>query len=386
MAGINDTPGDDPRLSYQEALALVELPPLPSSAGTTSGSVRRFMSTSPVYVQTTDYPRDHPLWGMHKSGFGGHVYAQSGLAAYKVWKSVEDQKGAKSHERLGIHTIHGYFTLAAKPDRPFVYHVQVLTTLRSLATLSVTAYQPSQPSTNPKADYFPLADGSLPLEPPSFTGIVSFKLAEAHSSGVNSQEAPPQVRFADILSSRPPSEWAPSPITDIEAIVEYFAQENQSIVGLFPMVDVKKVDMSAYNRDKPPHERREIALYRLVKPLPSPADGNDSVLVHAFAADRNGLLMVGNHNGLGHKFGKAATISNTFVVHENVDEAVMEYGTGEGKGLGNEWWVMEYSFPRTARGRGIVVNKIWSPKGVHVATEYQDGVVRSNEASQRVKL
>lgn len=142
------------------------------------------------------------------------------------------------------------------------------------------------------------------------------------------------------------------------------------------MVDTRKVDMSAYNKDKPPHERREISLYRLVKPLPVPTDGNDSVLVHAFSADRNGLLMVGNHNGLGHKFGKAATISNTFVVHENVETAAMKYGEGDEEGI---WWVQEYSFPRTARGRGIVVNKIWSPQGVHVATEYQDGVVRSSD-------
>lgn len=271
--------------------------------------------------------------------------------------------------------------MAAKPDRPFIYHVNIITTLRNLATLSVTAYQPTQPSKNPKADYFPLEDGSLPLATPSFTGIVSLKLAEPHSSGVNSQETAPQVRFANILSSRAPSEWPPSPITDIDAIVEFFASQGQSLVGLFPMVDVRKVDMSTYNKDKPPHERREIMLYRLIKPLPVPTDGNDSVLVHAFSADRNGLLMVGNHNGLGHKFGKAATISNTFVVHENVDEAVMEFGKGNGsEGLDEGvWWIMEYSFPRTARGRGIVVNKIWSPKGVHVATEYQDGVVRSSD-------
>lgn len=88
----------DPRQSYQEALALVELPQLPSSPG-----VRRFMSTNPVYVQTTDYPKDSPLYGMHKAGFGGHVYAQAGLAAYRTWKTVEDQKGVRPHERLGLH-------------------------------------------------------------------------------------------------------------------------------------------------------------------------------------------------------------------------------------------------------------------------------------------
>lgn len=103
MTADPNAPGADRPLSYQEAMAMVELPPLPSSVGTATGSVRRFMSTCPVYVQTTDYPEDSPLYGMHKAGFGGHVYAQSGLAAYKVWKSIEDEKDAKPHERLGLH-------------------------------------------------------------------------------------------------------------------------------------------------------------------------------------------------------------------------------------------------------------------------------------------
>ena len=142
------------------------------------------------------------------------------------------------------------------------------------------------------------------------------------------------------------------------------------------MVDMKKVDMTGYNKGKPVHEHRELSLYRILKPLPGDGrNANDHVMVHAFAADRNGLLMVGNHIGMGEKFGKAATISNSFVVHGNVEEAVMRYGEGED----DVWWVQELCFPRAGAGRGIVMNKIWSPGGVHVATQYQDGLVRSSE-------
>jgi hypothetical protein len=41
-----------------------------------------------------------------------------------------------------------------------------------------------------------------------------------------------------------------------------------------------------------------------------------------------------------------------------------------------DWWVMEVVYPRAAASRGMMHGKLWSPAGVHVATGYQDGVVR----------
>lgn len=132
------------------------------------------------------------------------------------------------------------------------------------------------------------------------------------------------------------------------------------------------MDMSRWNDGKPVHERRELILYRLLKPLPvEEGEGNDGpnahIAAHAFVADRNGLLMAANHLGLGWSLGRAASLSYSFVVHVNASEAVME---GEG------WWVQEVWFPRAGKGRGIVESKIWSPEGVHVATEYQDGLIQ----------
>jgi acyl-CoA thioesterase len=57
------------------------------------------------------------------------------------------------------------------------------------------------------------------------------------------------------------------------------------------------------------------------------------------------------------------------VVHVNAEEAVMREGE-------DQWWVQEMWFPRAAAGRGVVESKIWSPQGVHVATEYQDGLIQ----------
>jgi len=309
---------------------------------------------------------------MHKAAFGGHVYAQSGLAVCRAWGKLEDQNGVKPSARLGLHTIHGYFTAMGIHDRPFVYDVTPMTTSRSLSTLSVTARQPSEPSSSPTGDHFPMPDASLPLSPPSYVAMLSFKLPEEHSVGISSQEDSPQQRFASILSSRKPEDWMASPPVDIDGMVSMVGAGH---IGNFPIVDMKKVDMTAWNESRPVHERRELMLYRLLKPLPADGaggwDANAHVLAHAYAADRNGLLMAGNNLGLGWSLGKAATISNSFVVHTNVDEAVMR---------GDGWWLQEMSFPRAGAGRGIVMVKIWSPEGVHVATEYQDGLIRSHES------
>lgn len=152
---------------------------------------------------------------------------------------------------------------------------------------------------------------------------------------------------------------------------------------------MRKVDLAAWNEGRPLHERRELLLYRLLGPLPAEGggDGGDGpdahILVHAFEADRNGLLMLGNHAGFGFDFGRAASLSYSFVVHVNPEDAVMRYRRPEEGGANglDGWWIQEVCFPRLDAGRGVVLSKIWSPMGVHVATGYQDGIVqRSREA------
>jgi hypothetical protein len=206
-------------------------------------------------------------------------------------------------------------------------------------------------------------------------------------SQLNAQEPSPQARFATILNSRRPVEWNPAPITDIEGVLNMIPDSRKAI-GLFPGFEMRKVDMRAYNVGRPLHERRELILYRLLVPLPiTPSgdknnesgkedgpedDGADAhICAHAYAADRNGLLMIGNHAGFGNEIARAASLSYSFVIHVNAADTVMTYSDSD-----DEWWVQEASFPRVQAGRGIVHSKIWSPRGVHVATEYQDGIIR----------
>ena len=272
-------------------------------------------------------------------------------------------------------TIHGFFTRPGARDRPFLYDVTPLTSTRTFASLSVIARQPTQSSTPGPAAInqgFPLADASLPLAQPAFTAMISLKQPEHDSAGVETQEEPPQVRFKEILESRRPEEWPPAPPVDLSAIVAFVGAHQE---GRFPVAIMKKVDMRAWNRGKPLHERRELVLYKLHAPLPVEDEGkwdaNAHVVAHAYVADRNGLLMVANNMGFGFTLEKAASLSYSFVMHVGAKEAVMREEEG--------WWVQELWFPRTGRGRGIVESKIWSPRGVHVATEYQDGMIRGYE-------
>ncbi|KAK3334333.1 thioesterase-like superfamily-domain-containing protein [Neurospora tetraspora] len=395
----------DKLLSFQEALELVKLPP-------DSTSQYRFIGTRSAYLPGCDYPPEKDMPAFHSAAYGGHVYAQSALAACRTWSEIEDQKKIPKSQKLGLHTIHGFFTTAGNRHRPFIYSLTPLTSTRSFSTLSLTAYQPSVPSSSPTKDHFPASDASLPLSPsPCFTAMISFKASEPHSAGIAIQEPPPQVRFKDILGSRKPKDWPPAPPVDVDGVVSLVGND---VVGAFPVVEMRKVDMSGYNEGKPVHERRELLFYRLLKPLPSDGkdghDANSHAVIHAYVVDRNGLLMACNHLGMGWTLGKAASLSYSFVFHTNVEECVMRHGNREtdldlspdwegrlkkkkkGKGDGKEeeeegeegvWWIQEAWFPRAGAGRGIVESKVWSPGGVHVATEYQDGLIRSFEKEEQ---
>lgn len=263
-------------------------------------------------------------------------------------------------------SIQGCFTSRGLADRPFVFDVTRVSAGRSFATYAVTARQPSSPSSPGalSAGIFPLSDAAKELGPAAFTALITLKSTEETLLTVQLPSA--QETHAAILSSRPGSAWPRCPSVDIDWLTPLFPDPG---LGTFPMLDMRKVDMDARNAPRPPHERKELLLYRLLAPLPS-ADPNQHVLAHAFAADRNGLLMLCKVFDFGWSLGAAATLSWSFYVHVDPEEAVME---------GDGWWVLEDSFERGAAGRGFIIGRIYSPRGVHVATAVQDGIARVSE-------
>ncbi|KAI2641224.1 thioesterase-like superfamily-domain-containing protein [Xylaria nigripes] len=367
------------RLTFQEALGLTALPDRISDDGQV---VKRFISRRRAWVPGEDFTPlslelGRPESTLNRFAFGGHVYSQSGIAA-----SLTAREIAGRDSKIGIHTMHGYFSEAGLANRPFIYEVTVLSSHPSFTNILVSARQPTSPRNSD--DYFPQSDADQPLGPVCFSAILSFRPISPSPLGL--QEPPAQERFADILSSRRPTDWDPAPIADIDGPLDAIPGSRKA-VSLFPILDMRKVDMRAYNATRPFHERRELILYRLLAPLPDADDEiggyNAHICAHAYGADRNGLLMVGQHAGSSSEVVRAASLSYSFVVHVSAEDAVMEFsegggggGSGSGSGGKEQWWIQEVCFPRLQAGRGIVHTKIWSPAGVHVATEFQDGLIK----------
>lgn len=288
--------------------------------------------------------------------------------------------------------------------------MEPITTGRSFVTYAAKARQPKarKSSFSPGGEHgsllrFPEVTeaGTVPVDsdlgPVCFSALVSLKLPEPHSLGLSLQEPPPQLRFASVLSTRQgPSDWPLVPRLDMQRVVDALGPAGAGLAGTFPALEMRKVGMGAYNAVRPMHQKRELILYRLLLPMaadePKP---NLHALLHAYVGDRNGMLMAANFMGLGNGNAKLiTTLSNTFIVHTNVEDAVMhrEGGTEDPSGGGRgEWWTYEVAYPRVANGRVMMEGKTWSPEGVHVATVYQDGVVRAwrgltMDAKEREKL
>lgn len=256
-------------------------------------------------------------------------------------------------------SIQGVFTKPGAIDRPLIYEVTNVHSSRSFATKLVQARQPTKASSVPTGP-FPDSDANQPLGGVSFACLTTFKRPTPSPAELQVKESA-QERYAAILSQRAPDEWDASPQLDIDAVTALFPNAGH---GGFPMLDLHKVDMKAYNADKQVPERRQLILYRPHKPI-SQDDPNAHILAHAFGADRNGLIMLTNALGWGHNLGSAASLSYSFYVHVNAEEAVMK---------GDGWWIQEICWPRVGAARGMMESRIWSPEGKHVATGYQDGV------------
>ncbi|GJN82368.1 hypothetical protein PLIIFM63780_005908 [Purpureocillium lilacinum] len=363
-----------PRQSFQEALAIT---PLPASQDGHGRLVKRYMSQQPAWKPGDDLPWEALFSSLDgprpKHGgpgvFGGHVYAQAPLCAARAVEEEEEQQlvtSSKPQGKLGIHSIQGVFTAPGLKDRPFVYEVAPLSNGRSFSARIVNARQTKEPSTEPLGP-FPASDAELPLKDVCFSCITTFKRSHPIVDDIRPTQSAQEI-YADILSTRAPHEWDLSPQTDVDIIKDLFPNAGH---GAFPILDMHKVDMTEFNAGKPIPERRELIYYRLMKPLDED-DVNAHIVCHAYEADRNGLIMCGNHLGYGYNLGVAASLTYSFFVHVNPEEMVLDT---------ERWWLQEVSWPRVNAGRCMMESKLWSPEGKHVASGYQDGIIQPDKFS-----
>lgn len=77
------------------------------------------------------------------------------------------------------------------------------------------------------------------------------------------------------------------------------------------------------------------------------------------------------------------SLSHSVVFHVPASELMFQGHDEEGGKL--NWWVQEAWTPRSGQGRGMHESWIWSPSGRHVATTWQEGLIRRAEREEGEK-
>lgn len=137
--------------------------------------------------------------------------------------------------------------------------------------------------------------------------------------------------------------------------------------------------MTPYNWLLKPFDKRQLYFYRLIGSLPVD-DTNLHACAHLYASDRNSLFIVANNLNVGHKFTHAASLSHTVVFHSAAKDILMTGADGD-----RTWFCKEDWTTRAAGGRGIHQSRIVGPKGEHVASTWQEGVVRIGRDEEEQK-
>lgn len=140
-----------------------------------------------------------------------------------------------------------------------------------------------------------------------------------------------------------------------------------------PGLDTRKADMTPYNKSLSPFERRQLYYYRVIGTLPP--DPNMHACAHLYASDRNSLFIVANHLDVSDRFTEGfratmASLSHTVVFHVSDKDLMMSDGDNR------KWFCKEDWTTRAAGGRGIHNGRLIAPGGLHVASSWQEGMVR----------
>lgn len=141
-----------------------------------------------------------------------------------------------------------------------------------------------------------------------------------------------------------------------------------------PGLDTRKVEMAPHNEPLSPFQRRQLYYYRVIGTLPP--DPNLHACAHLYASDRNSLFIVANHLDVGKSFQQGYTqmgsLSHTVVFHVPATDLMMI----KDEGAERLWYCKEDWTTRAGGGRGIHNSRLVGPGGIHVASSWQEGMVR----------
>ncbi|GIZ39716.1 hypothetical protein CKM354_000308900 [Cercospora kikuchii] len=279
--------------------------------------------------------------------YGAHVFMQ---AAWAAAQTVEPG--------FLVHNVSGNFILAGELNVPFVYKVHTIRNGRSYCTRIVNVTQSQGKGI-------------------CFTCIVSFKTPE-HVQVESQEQVDLWQTYKTVLKDKRPSDFPEVPSMDLPFY--WKRREETGYNDKFPGLECRKVDMSAFNKDKHPLDRRQLIFYRTIGDMPS--DENMHLCAHLFASDRNSLYIVANHFGLGDYFTSMSSLVHTVIMHSPPPATLFGSKTSPGHqrspldDKSGRWFCMESWGSRVSSGRAVYNCRIWNSKGEHIATAMQDGLIR----------
>jgi hypothetical protein len=209
-----------------------------------------------------------------------------------------------------------------------------------------------------------------------FTSTCSFKKPEKSVLGVQ-EEMDLWKEFAPALRGKKPMDFEEVPGVDVPWYWKLRRETGQN--DKFPGLQSRKVDMTPYNKNKHPLQRRGLIFYRPIGRLPP--DPNLHICAHLYASDRNSLYIVTNQMEVGDLYTNMSSLVHQTVFHGDIEQFMFgpsdgnEYPlddtTGDGK-----WFCKEDSTLRAANGRAMLHGRIWAADGTQIATLTQDGMIR----------
>ena len=260
----------------------------------------------------------------------------------------------------------GNFHLPGSRTVPFVYKVHKVRDGRSYSTRFISVTQEG--------------DGNV-----VFTCTCSFKTAE--SSLLDLQEdVELWERYRPALEGKRPEDNEEVPGMDVPWYLKLRKETGHN--DQFPGLESTKVDMTAYNKDKHPLDRRDLMFYRAMGHLPP--DPNMHLCAHLYASDRNSLYIVTNLMDVGDLWTSMSSLVHTTIFHGPMEELM--FGPSESNkspmddtsGFGR-WFCKEDFTTRTSCGRALFHSRVWSAGGKQVATLMQDGMIRYSKKPQATK-
>ncbi|KAL2075681.1 hypothetical protein VTL71DRAFT_624 [Oculimacula yallundae] len=346
------------RLSFTELMSLIPLPTSEHGAGE-----ERFMSTRPAF---------NPGQGF---AYGGHVFSQSVYAA-----------SFSVGEGMVVHNVHGFFPLPGLVDRPYIYSISHLSEGRSYCTRQVQVRQPVSPakskSSTDRIPKFGFGDAEGELGKVCFSSMISFKRDEEYVNG-HQREVGVRERYRSVIDGRKPESWKFVPRVDAawaDRATSRYPSPND-----FPGLAMHRCEMGPFNATLPPTDYRQLTFYTPLGriPLSSP---NLHACAHLYASDRNSLYLIPKALKASEYIAQMGSLSHSVIFHVSSKDLLIREG---------EWWIQEAWTPRSGHGRGVHESRIWkldddggTERDVHVASSWQDGVVRysKNRSEQKMRL